>query len=551
MLNQLHVQNFALIEDLKLNLQSGLNIITGETGAGKSILLGALGLISGKRAEQSIVRLGAKKCIIEGEFSLKNYGLEKFFESNDLDFEEPSIVRREVALSGKSRAFINDTPVTLTVLKELGAQIIDVHSQHANLLLAKPEFTFKLLDSYSGKQKEVTSFQNKYLILLEKEKLLLALKVKQEQEKLNLEFNQFQLNELLSNNLKEGEQEQLEKEFEVLNNAEEIKDSAALVVNNISYDRPSVQGLLQEAEIALDSLSGYDNDYQELKLRLSSSLIEIKDIADEVEQKVGSVSANSARVSEIDERLSILFSLQKKYNVASVEQLILKREELQDLVNLVEGGNEGLETLNNRIEADKVILLKEANVLSKARLVASKEIVNEVVKDLKLMGIEHAQIDFKLEKTELFKFGIDKVDILFSANKGNTLAKLDKTASGGELSRVMLSLKRIMGTKTALPTIVFDEIDTGVSGEVANQMGALMKEMGAGLQVITITHLPQIAAKGNAHFKVFKSHDKELTTSQIEHLDKSLRINELAQMLSGSKVTETARKNAIELLEQK
>ncbi len=551
MLNQLHVQNFALIEDLKLNLQSGLNIITGETGAGKSILLGALGLISGKRAEQSIVRLGAKKCIIEGEFSLKNYGLEKFFESNDLDFEEPSIVRREVALSGKSRAFINDTPVTLTVLKELGAQIIDVHSQHANLLLAKPEFTFKLLDSYSGKQKEVTSFQNKYLILLEKEKLLLALKVKQEQEKLNLEFNQFQLNELLSNNLKEGEQEQLEKEFEVLNNAEEIKDSAALVVNNISYDRPSVQGLLQEAEIALDSLSGYDNDYQELKLRLSSSLIEIKDIADEVEQKVGSVSANSARVSEIDERLSILFSLQKKYNVASVEQLILKREELQDLVNLVEGGNEGLETLNNRIEADKVILLKEANVLSKARLVASKEIVNEVVKDLKLMGIEHAQIDFKLEKTELFKFGIDKVDILFSANKGNTLAKLDNTASGGELSRVMLSLKRIMGTKTALPTIVFDEIDTGVSGEVANQMGALMKEMGAGLQVITITHLPQIAAKGNAHFKVFKSHDKELTTSQIEHLVKSLRINELTQMLSGSKVTETARKNAIELLEQK
>ncbi len=550
MLNQLHVQNFALIEDLKLNLQSGLNIITGETGAGKSILLGALGLISGKRAEQSIVRLGAKKCVIEGEFSLKNYGLEKFFESNDLDFEEPSIVRREVALSGKSRAFINDTPVTLNVLKELGAQIIDVHSQHANLLLAKPEFTFKLLDSYSGKQKEVTSFQNKYLILLEKEKLLLALKVKQEQEKLNLEFNQFQLNELLSNNLKEGEQEQLEKEFEVLNNAEEIKDSAALVVNNISYDRPSVQGLLQEAEIALDSLSGYDNDYQELKSRLSSSLIELKDIADEVEQKVGSVSANSARASEIDDRLSILFSLQKKYNVASVEQLILKREELQDLVNLVEGGNEGLETLNNRIEADKAILLKEANVLSKARLVASKEIVNEVVKDLKLMGIEHAQIDFKLENTELFKFGIDKVDILFSANKGNTLAKLDKTASGGELSRVMLSLKRIMGAKTALPTIVFDEIDTGVSGEVANQMGVLMKEMGAGLQVITITHLPQIAAKGNAHFKVFKSHDKELTTSQIEHLDKSLRINELAQMLSGSKVTETARKNAIELLEQ-
>ena len=551
MLNQLHIQNFALIEDLKLNLQSGLNIITGETGAGKSILLGALGLISGKRAEQSIVRLGAKKCVIEGEFSLKNYGLKNFFESNDLDFEEPSIVRREVALSGKSRAFINDTPVTLTVLKELGTQIIDVHSQHANLLLAKPEFTFKLLDSYSGKQKEVTSFQNKYLFLLEKEKLLSALKVKQEQEKLNLEFNQFQLNELLSNNLKEGEQEKLEKEFEVLNNAEEIKDSAALVVNNISYDRPSVQGLLQEAEIALESLSGYDNDYQELKSRLSSSLIELKDIADEVEQKVGSVSANSARVSEIDERLSILFSLQKKYNVASVEQLILKREELQDLVNLVEGGNEGLETLMNRIETDKAILLKEANALSKARLVASKEIVVEVVKDLKLMGIEHAQIDFKLEKTELFKFGIDKVDILFSANKGNTLAKLDKTASGGELSRVMLSLKRIMGAKTALPTIVFDEIDTGVSGEVANQMGVLMKEMGAGLQVITITHLPQIAAKGNAHFKVFKSHDKELTTSQIEHLDKSLRINELAQMLSGSKVTETARKNAIELLEQK
>lgn len=550
MLNQLHVQNFALIEDLTLNLQSGLNIITGETGAGKSILLGSLGLISGKRAELSIVREGAKKCIIEGEFSLSNYGLETFFELNDLDLEEPSIIRREIAATGKSRAFINDTPVTLTVLKELGEQIIDVHSQHANLLLAKPEFAFKLLDSYSGKQKELKSFQEQFSDLLEKERKLEELKTKQEQEKLNLEFNQFQLNELLSVNLKEGEQEELEKEFEVLNNAEEIKENAAVVVNNVSYNSTSIQGLLQEAEIALDKLSGFDDDYSELKSRISSSLIEIKDVADEIEQKVGGVSANSTRVQEIDERLSILFSLQKKYNVASVEDLIEKREELQSLVNLVEGGDEGLEELANEIKAVKADLVKQAEVLSKARKKAAKSISEEVVKDLRLMGIEQAKVELSFEKTELFKFGIDKIEILFSANKGKLLAKLDKTASGGELSRVMLSLKRIMGAKTALPTIVFDEIDTGVSGEVANQMGLLMKEMGSGLQVITITHLPQIAAKGNAHFKVFKSHDKELTTSQIENLDKKSRIDELAQMLSGSKITDTARQNAVELLGQ-
>lgn len=548
MLNQLQVQNFALIENLTLDLKSGLNIITGETGAGKSILLGALGLLSGKRADLSIVREGAKKCVVEGYFSLGDYGLTQFFETNDLDFEEPSIIRREIAASGKSRAFINDIPVTLSVLKELGDKIIDVHSQHANLLLAKPEFAFGLLDGYADQKDKLSKFQDAYAKWLEQQKALEQLEAKQQQEQLNLEFNQFQLKELTEAALKPGEQETIEKEFELLNNAEEIKENASIVVNNINYKSDSVQSLLQESEQALNKLTGFDNDYDVLKERLSSALIEVKDIADEVEQKGGSSSSYSNRVQEIDDRLGLLFGLQKKYNVASVEQLIEKQEELQSLVDLVTGGNEELDGLRSEIEGLKQGLLKMAGQLSKSRAKVAEIVAKEVVEDLKLMGIEQAQLEFSFSASDLTRFGIDDISILFSANKGKSLGKLDKTASGGELSRVMLSLKRIMGAKTALPTIVFDEIDTGVSGEVADQMGGIMKRMGNQIQVVTITHLPQIAAKGDAHFKVYKSHDKELTTSQIKQLNNDSRVDEIAQMLSGSKITDSARQNAIDLM---
>jgi DNA repair protein RecN (Recombination protein N) len=548
MLNQLHIQNFALIEDLTLDLKSGLNIITGETGAGKSILLGALGLLSGKRAEISVVRKGTKKCIVEGSFSLGSYGLANFFTENDLDFEEPSIIRREVAVSGKSRAFINDTPVTLSILKLLGDKVIDVHSQHANLLLTKPEFSFKLLDDFAHQNEKLEKYQVNF-------KAWQALKIQrseleetQKQEKLNLEFNQFQLNELTAAALKEGEQGELEKEFEVLNNAEEIKECASIVVNNTLYSASSVQEMMQESISALDKLSGFDERYQSLKDRMASSLIEVKDVAEGVEQISGSMRSDAQRTKEIDDRLSLLFSLQKKYNVASVEQLITKRESLKKAVNLVLGGSDVLDALHAELKKSEYELGNKADILSKGRIKSGKFIADRVIDDLKLMGIENAQLQFEIKPIDLSVFGKDQVNILFSANKGTNLGWLIKTASGGELSRVMLGLKKVMSEKSSLPTIVFDEIDTGVSGEVANKIGALMKEMGTQLQVITITHLPQIAAKGNAHFKVFKYHDEYLTTSQIKELKNESRVEEIAEMLSGSEVSEAARKNATELM---
>lgn len=550
MLNQLNVKNFALIESLTLSLGEGLNIITGETGAGKSILLGALGLLSGKRADLSVVREGAKKCVVEGEFLIEGYGLEEFFSLNDLDYEEHSIIRREIASNGKSRAFINDTPVNLNVLKELGELIIDIHSQHSNLLLAKPEFSFQLLDGFADQLEALKAYKSLFKQWSEKKNQLSLLEEKQASEKLNLEFNQFQLKELLDADLKEGEQEELEKEFELLNNAEEIKSKAAIVVNNIIYNNSSVQELSEEALNALEKLSLFDADYEELKERLKSALIEIKDIAEDVEQRTGGLSSDASRVQEIDDRLGLLFSLHKKYNVSSVEYLIEKREALKKLVEFVEGGSEELDHLRKEIENIQQELNAKASLLSKARSEAGKEVAKLIVEDLRLLGIEQTQLSFEIEKTELNANGCDHLDILFSANKGKSLGKLTKTASGGELSRVMLSLKKIMSSKTNLPTIVFDEIDTGVSGEVANQMGILMKQMGSKMQVITITHLPQIAAKGNVHFKVSKSHESEITTSQIRNLDADTRVIELAQMLSGAQVTEAAKQNALELLNQ-
>jgi DNA repair protein RecN (Recombination protein N) len=550
MLSHLHVQNFALIEDLKLDLKSGLNIITGETGAGKSIILGALGLLGGKRADLSIIRKGANKCIVEGEFSLESYGLEAFFNSNDLDFEEPTIVRREISISGKSRAFINDTPVKLAILKEIGDRIIDVHSQNSNSILAKYEFAFSLLDNFGGNKEALLNYENLFIDYVQKKAELKELKSKQEKEKLNLEFNQFQLNELFSSNLIGGEQEVLEKEFEIVSNAEEIKSNGSIVVNNICHSNASVDNLLQEANISLDRLSSFDDSYICLRDRLVSALIEIKDIAEDVQNKISGLSSDFSKVQKINDRLDVIYSLQKKYNVSSVEQLIEKREGIQKLVDLAVGDYEGLSSLTKEIEICESILLDKANKLSGLRKKDAPKIADEIIKDLKLLGIKDAQLEFEFSVTELNKLGTDDIAFLFSANKGNDLQKVTKIASGGELSRLMLSVKRIIGTKTALPTIVFDEIDTGVSGEVANQMGRLMKEMGEKIQVITITHLPQIAAKGNAHFKVFKSNTNEETTTQIKQLTNHSRIDEVAQMLSGSNISDSARQNALELINE-
>lgn len=548
MLNQLHIQNFALIQDLELNLKSGLNIITGETGAGKSILLGALGLLSGKRSDVSVIRGDSKKCVIEGTFTVDNYGLESFFDRHDIEFESNTIIRREIALSGKSRSFVNDSPVTLAILKELGSFLIDIHSQHSNLVLADPKFSFLLLDSYANQKALLNNYQEEFRFWQKAKSHLADLLATQKKEQLNLEFNQFQLKELTEANLKSGELELLEKEFEVLNNAEDIKEYSAEVSNNILYGSKSVVSTLQDCEQSLGKLSGFDEDYLELKDRLSSTLIELKDIGEDLQDRCRGLSADSNRVKAIDDRLSLLFALQKKFNVSSVEYLIERREELINIIDSVVGGDDAILDLTKDISLKEESLKYKAEQLRKGRSKAAKAISKDVISDLLLMGISQAQIDFEITDCELTNFGFDIITILFSANKGKALSSLAKTASGGELSRVMLSLKRILSSKSALPTIVFDEIDTGVSGEVADKMGGIMKYMGGTMQVITITHLPQIAAKGDAHYKVFKSHDTEITTSQLKELNKEDRIEEIAQMLSGAKITKAALDNATELL---
>jgi len=548
MLNQLHIQNYALIQDLELKLKLGLNIITGETGAGKSILLGALGLLSGKRSDVTVIRGNAKKCVIEGTFKIDSYGLDSFFENNDIEFDVNTIIRREIAASGKSRSFVNDSPVTLSVLKELGSSLIDIHSQHSNLVLADPKFSFLLLDSYANQKKILANYQGEYRTWQKSTKQLDALLELQKKEQLNLEFNQFQLKELTDANLKVGEQEELEKEFEILNNAEDIKEYSAEVANKILYGSKSVQNTLQDCEQSLAKLSEFNDDYSELHTRLSSAVIEIKDIAEDIQDRCNGLFGDANRVKDIDNRLGLLFGLQKKFNVSSVEYLIEKREELTKTIQLVEGGDEELLALQKEIALKEEALSEIANKLRSGRVKAAKAINKEVVLDLQLMGISQAQIDFEVSDCELNNYGFDTVSILFSANKGKAMGNLSKTASGGELSRVMLSLKRILSSKSALPTIVFDEIDTGVSGEVADKMGGIMKSMGETMQVLTITHLPQIAAKGNAHYKVFKSHDTEITTSQLKELNSKDRIEEIAQMLSGSKITQAALDNATELL---
>ncbi|MBL57540.1 MAG: DNA repair protein RecN [Flavobacteriales bacterium] len=549
MLNQLHVKNFALIEDLTLSLEPGLNIITGETGAGKSILLGALGLLSGQRAETSVVRAGSKKCIVEGEFSLSSYGLNAFFNTHDLDNEEPTIIRREIAASGKSRAFINDSPVTLAILKELGEHIIDIHSQHSNVLFTQPEFSFKLLDYFAEQREDFLLYQSVYKRWAKCKRELAELKELQRQEQLNFEFNQFQFNELSATNLEVGEQDKLEKEFEILNNAEAIREHASWVVNKTLYQSNSVQELMKESITALEKLRGFDERYESLEKRFSSAYIEVKDIAEEVEVMSGSIQSNAQRVQEIDDRLGVLFALQKKYNVSSIEQLITKKDALKEVLDRVLGSGEEVSQLELELKELKQDLLQKADLITKGRKKSGKVISNSVINDLKLMGIEQGQLSFDFKEVDLFSYGKDQLNILFSANKGNKLGPLVKTASGGELSRIMLSLKKLMSEQYALPTIVFDEIDTGASGEVANKIGDVMREMGSQMQVITITHLPQIAAKGNAHFKVFKSHSETNTTSKIKVLNKQNRVEEIAQMLSGSEVSDAARKNALELLQ--
>lgn len=548
MLNNLHIQNFALIEDANIDFQSGFSVITGETGAGKSIMLDALGLLLGKRADVAVLRNTEKKCVIEGVFNVENYALETFFEAEGMEFEKSTIIRREIGKNGKSRAFVNDSPVVLSLLKKLGESLIDVHSQNANTLLDSEGFYYDLLDGIAGTIDERLTYHEAYKAYHIKQRELNNRLASAESNAQELAFKQFQLNELNTAQIKEGEQLQLEQDLIVLSNAEDIKSQIEETLELLQDSEGSVIEKLAKAKQNFESLAGMSSDFEAVAQRIKSVLIEIEDVQGEVEDLNRGIEINPDKLQEADERLGTLFSLVKKFAVLDSDGLLSKQKELEGEVQDVLGGDEALEGLRSEIKKQKSKLLKLAADISKKRKAAAVTLQNEILKDLISMNMNNSRLEIELNAVDLNAYGSDEINFLFNANKGGLLQPLSKVASGGEFSRIMLSLKRILSLKKSLPTILFDEIDTGVSGEVADKMALIMKQMSGAMQVISITHLPQIASKGSCHYKVLKTDINDETQSHIEKLSSENRVQEIAQMLSGSNVSKAAVENAKELL---
>ncbi|SCW63875.1 DNA repair protein RecN [Mucilaginibacter sp. NFR10] len=560
MLQKLTINNYALIDNLEIGFDSGLNILTGETGAGKSIILGALSLILGQRAESKYFFNQQKKCVIEGTFKISGFHLADFFEENDLDYETETVLRREISADGKSRAFVNDTPVNLTALKQLGEKLIDIHSQHATLEINDPDFQLLVVDSVARHSDLLFDYQTKFRTYKKSLSKLNQLIAESDKAKADLDYFQFQFDELEKGALVADEQEHLEQELNTLNNAEEIKRSL-LGANYLLQDGEAAALIqLKEAGQALGSIEKYNPAVAELHQRINSIIIELKDIAAEIEGIEQHTFIDEARAEEVNNRLSMIYNLQKKHRVNTIAELLQIQEELSDKVQQALFGDEAIEKLQKQIAADKAELEKLATQLSVNRKKAIPDIEKQVLATLAEMGMGNSSL--KIEQTPppppkggateqaplLTATGIDNIKFLFSANKGHALAEMSKVASGGELSRLMLSIKSIVAQYTALPTIIFDEIDTGVSGEVANKVGQIMERLAQNLQVITITHLPQIASKGQSHYFVYKDDSEAATFTRIKQLNNDERVLEIAKMLSGDKPGESALQNARELL---
>lgn len=551
MLKQLTINNYALIDNLEITFDGGLNILTGETGAGKSIILGALSLILGQRAESKYFFNQQKKCVIEGQFTIGGFHLISFFEDNDLDYEEETVLRREITADGKSRAFINDTPVNLTILKQLGEKLIDIHSQHATLEINDPEFQLLVVDAVAQHPELLNDYQSKFRAYRKALNKLQGLIEENDKAKADLDYFQFQFDELEKARLEADEQESLEQELYTLNNAEEIKRNLLGAHYLMQEGETSAIIQLREAAHQLASLEKFNPQVADLYQRLNSTIIELKDIAAEVEQLEQHTHTNEERATEISTRLGMIYNLQKKHRVSNNAELLQIQADLSTKIQQAIFGDEEIEQLKQQIDLQKHELEQLAADLTANRLKAIPKIERQVVDALAEMGMSNSVL--KVEhgatlKHELTKNGADQIRFLFSANKGHSLAEMSKVASGGELSRVMLSIKSIIAKYTALPTIIFDEIDTGVSGEVANKVGIIMERLAENLQVITITHLPQIASKGNSHYFVYKDNSGETTNTRIKCLDDNERVLEIAKMLSGDKPGESALQNARELL---
>eukprot|EP01037_Dinobryon_pediforme_P008629 gene8629-8721_t len=553
MLQKLSINNYALIDNLEISFSGGLNILTGETGAGKSIILGALSLILGQRAESRYFFNQQKKCVIEGSFKIGAFHLKQFFEDQDLDYEADTVLRREIAADGKSRAFVNDTPVNLTTLKALGEKLIDIHSQHATLEINDPDFQLLVVDAVARHDEQLTDYHNKFRAYKKATSRLSQLIADSEKAKADLGYYQFQFDELEKANLMAGEQELLEQELYALNNAGEIKRNLLGANYLLSEGETSATIQLREAGHQLAALEKFNPEIAELHQRLNSALIELKDIAAEIEGIEQRTHTNEARADEVNSRLSVLYNFQKKHRVNTTEELLQLQDDLSGKIQQAVFGDEAIEKLTIQLKADNAALQGIAAILSANRKKVIPQIEQQVIETLAEMGMVNARLKIeqvvgKPEGAELTKDGIDDVKFLFTANKGHTLSEMSKVASGGELSRLMLAIKSLIAQNTALPTIIFDEIDTGVSGEVANKVGQIMEQLAGNLQVITITHLPQIASKGQSHYFVYKDDTTATTYTRIKQLNEQERIMEIAKMLSGDKPGESALQNARELL---
>lgn len=552
MLRHLYIKNYALIDELDIDFMEGFSVITGETGAGKSIILGAIALLLGQRADSKSVKTNTQKCTIEAHFDLSKYDLGYWFERNELDYEiDDCVIRRELTTNGKSRGFINDTPVTLPQMKELGEMLVDVHSQHQNLLLQKEDFQLSVLDIIANNKKLQSEYQQSFQEYKEAEKHLSFLKEEIAKAKDNEEFMRFQLNELLKADLKEGEQEELEQEQESASHTEEIKTDLYEAESLLNDERNGVLGMLRQASVRLASAASLYPKLLPVADRIESAYIELKDIASEAENELENIDFNPERLAYINERLDLIYSLQRKFKKSDISELIEEQMRLQKSVDSIDNSDSSIKEQEALVEKLLLETKEKAEKLTNSRKKTSEKVIKDICKRLEALGMQNVTFLIDIQEKELANDGQDKVSFLFSANKGMAARPVSLVASGGEIARLMLSLKAMISGAVKLPTIIFDEIDTGVSGRVAEKMAEIMNEMGkADRQVLSITHLPQIASIGAHHYKVEKQELKEGTTSVLRLLSDEERIDEIAQMLSGSSITDAARVNAKELLKK-
>lgn len=549
MLARLSISNYALIDNLTIDFHKKLNSITGETGAGKSIMLGALGLILGNRADLSVLKEKSKKCIVEGVFEIGDYQLQSFFEEHDLDYDTTTIFRREITSSGKSRSFVNDTPVNLKIMRELGLSLIDIHSQHQNLELGNRKFQLDLVDTVSGASKELGHYRDLFGKYVKLQKNLEELIAKSEKESADLDYWQFQFNQLYEANLEVNEQKELEALLEQLNHAEDIKKAFSDVNQLLDDEQFSVIKNLSEGYKRLENIKNYVSEVSDLAERLQSSLLEVKDILDETERLAANIEHDPDKIEQVSDRLNQIYSLQQKHHVNSVDELIELQNSFDEKINQVSGYEEEIQLLTKELNNSRIELEKKALELSNIRKKSFLPIESAIVNDLNQLGMGKSKLQVVHEKLPDFTFnGKDAVSFLFSANSDAAPAEISKVASGGEMSRLMLAIKNLLRKSKSLPTVIFDEIDSGVSGEIALKMGNIIKSFSSSTQIINITHLPQIAAKGNIHLMVYKFEENGKTFTSIKHLEPEERIVELAKMVGGESYSNTTLKTAQELL---